>query len=121
MENTFRGQREVYSQEFRMRTRSGSGNGFIRPGKLLERDEKGQPLRMLGIHKDISEQKKNAARLEYLATHDVLTGLANRVLLRDRLEQSIHFAHRSGVWLRCCLSTWIASRSSTTASATTGG
>lgn len=90
-----RGQRQDYSQEFRMRTRSGKWKWIHSAGELLERDALGQPLRMLGIHKDISEQKKNAARLEYLATHDVLTGLANRVLLRDRLEQSIHFAHRS--------------------------
>ncbi len=89
------GQRKVYSQEFRMRTRSGDWKWIHSAGKVMERDKQGHPLRMLGIHKDISERKKDAARLEYLATHDVLTGLANRVLLRDRLEQSILFAQRS--------------------------
>jgi diguanylate cyclase (GGDEF)-like protein/PAS domain S-box-containing protein len=89
------GHREVYSQEFRMRTRSGDWKWIYSTGKVVERDKKGHPLRMLGIHKDISERKKNAARLEYLATHDTLTGLANRVLLCDRLEQSILFAQRS--------------------------
>lgn len=89
------GHREIYSQEFRMRTRSGNWKWIFSAGKVVKRDKQGHPLRMLGLHKDISEQKKNAARLEYLATHDVLTGLANRVLLRDRLEQSILFAQRS--------------------------
>lgn len=78
-----------------MRTRSGDWKWIYSTGKVVERDEQGRPMRMLGTHKDISEQKKNVARLEYLATHDVLTGLANRVLLRDRLEQSILFAQRS--------------------------
>lgn len=45
---------------------------------------------------DVSERKRNEEQLEYLATHDELTGLANRALLKDRLEQSLHFAHRSG-------------------------
>ena len=89
------GHREVYSQEFRMRTRGGDWKWIHSTGKLVERNKQGHPLRILGIHKDISEQKRNAARLEYLATHDILTGLANRVLLRDRLEQSILFAQRS--------------------------
>lgn len=88
------GYREAYSHEFRMLTRSGNWKWIHSAGEVLERDEQGQPLRMLGIHKDISEQKENAARLEYLATHDVLTGLANRVLLRDRLEHAILVARR---------------------------
>jgi len=35
-------------------------------------------------------------QLKHLATHDELTGLANRTLLHDRLAQSLHYAHRSG-------------------------
>ncbi len=44
---------------------------------------------------DISERRGYELQLEYLATHDELTGLPNRTLLKDRLAQSIYFADRS--------------------------
>ncbi|MDW7645994.1 MAG: EAL domain-containing protein [Desulfuromonadales bacterium] len=45
---------------------------------------------------DITERKIYEEKLMHLATHDELTGLANRPLLLDRLEQSLHYARRSG-------------------------
>ncbi|WP_305042919.1 EAL domain-containing protein [Geoalkalibacter sp.] len=45
---------------------------------------------------DITERKRYEKQLEYLATHDELTGLANRSLMHDRLTQSLYYAQRSG-------------------------
>ncbi|MBS1158557.1 MAG: hypothetical protein H6R15_976 [Proteobacteria bacterium] len=39
--------------------------------------------------RDLTERKAYEAKIEYLATHDALTKLANRNLLNDRLEQAI--------------------------------
>nr|WP_320051410.1 EAL domain-containing protein [uncultured Desulfuromonas sp.] len=47
------------------------------------------------IGEDITEEKENALHFEYLATHDSLTGLANRLLLHDRLDQLVLKAKRS--------------------------
>ena len=44
---------------------------------------------------DISEIKRSRQQLEYIATHDILTDLPNRVLLYDRLEVSINRVQRS--------------------------
>ena len=44
---------------------------------------------------DISEIKRSQQQLEYIATHDTLTNLPNRVLLYDRLAVSVSRVHRS--------------------------
>jgi len=43
---------------------------------------------------DISARKVAEAHIEHLAHHDTLTGLANRALLKDRLQQAISAATR---------------------------
>ncbi len=60
------------------------------------RDDRGRVTHFIGVLNDVSERMDYEAQLEYQATHDALTGLANRALLSDRLEQSIVFAQRAG-------------------------
>lgn len=57
-------------------------------------DEEGQTTHYMGISTDLTGIKQTEERLQQIVHHDALTGLANRVLLRDRLKQAIHFAHR---------------------------
>jgi GGDEF domain-containing protein len=45
---------------------------------------------------DVSDIAVMTERFEYQATHDALTGLPNRILLRDRLLQALAHARRSG-------------------------
>ena len=47
------------------------------------------------ILRDISDRRQTQARLSFLANFDSLTGLPNRVLFRDRLEQAMARARRS--------------------------
>ncbi|HYD80177.1 MAG TPA: EAL domain-containing protein [Paucimonas sp.] len=54
-----------------------------------------QPKYFVGIQNDITELKRYEQELEYQATHDGLTGLPNRILLRDRLEQALTRARRN--------------------------
>jgi len=46
------------------------------------------------VFRDVSEQKKAQAQIEHLAYHDTLTGLPNRMLGRDRLQQALAAAAR---------------------------
>ncbi len=47
-----------YRVEFRQRTREGSWKWILSIGKIIEFDENGQPLRMLGTHTDINASKQ---------------------------------------------------------------
>ncbi|MGZ8927561.1 MAG: putative bifunctional diguanylate cyclase/phosphodiesterase [Methylobacter sp.] len=47
-------------------------------------------------HKLAEQVEITKVQLAHLAHHDVLTGLPNRLLLRDRLSQAIELAHRHG-------------------------
>jgi diguanylate cyclase (GGDEF)-like protein/PAS domain S-box-containing protein len=52
--------------------------------------------RVFTLARDITERKRAQRALEHQALHDGLTGLPNRVLLGDRLQQAIRWADRSG-------------------------
>jgi diguanylate cyclase (GGDEF)-like protein len=43
----------------------------------------------VATHEDITEQRQSEVKIEYMAHHDALTHLANRVLLNERLEQAL--------------------------------
>ncbi|GAA1376562.1 hypothetical protein GCM10009661_44940 [Catellatospora chokoriensis] len=47
--------------------------------------------------RDVTEQRRLQRRLTYLAYHDSLTGLANRVAFRSRLQEAIDQARMSGL------------------------
>jgi diguanylate cyclase (GGDEF)-like protein len=51
---------------------------------------------MVRTFTDITERKQAEARIAVMATHDDLTGLANRTLFRDRLGQALSRAQRHG-------------------------
>lgn len=46
--------------------------------------------------RDITERKTVEERIRHMAHHDELTGLPNRSLIRDRLEQAVRSAQRKG-------------------------
>ena len=53
------------------------------------RDAAGQTLNYVALLSDISQQKRHEQELEHIARYDVLTGLPNRALLADRLQQEM--------------------------------
>ncbi len=69
--------------------------GFADMAKRL--GERGQTLQKhtLALEHEIAERKASEQRMTHMATHDALTGLANRTLLADRMQQAISLAARS--------------------------
>ena len=49
---------------------------------------------ILSVARDITEHKRAERQLAYIATHDALTGLPNRVLFNDRFNLALAQAHR---------------------------
>ncbi|HEY1044390.1 MAG TPA: EAL domain-containing protein [Telluria sp.] len=56
-------------------------------------DEGGVHTHLVMVGRDITERKKSASAIHRLAFYDVLTGLPNRRLLMDRLEEMVAQAH----------------------------
>lgn len=59
-------------------------------------DDEGVVTNYVGVFSDVTEEKKASAALQYSASHDALTGLPNRALLVDRLQQSLSIYARTG-------------------------
>ncbi len=97
---------EFYDEMWNTLTTTGAWNGEIwnrrKNGEIfiewlsIKRvyDENGNLTHHVAVFSDITERKASAERLEYLAHHDILTNLPNRILFSDRLQQAIANAKR---------------------------
>ena len=84
------------AMEYRMQCKDGRWLWMLGRGMIVSRDAEGRPLRLVGTNADISERKAAADQIEYLAFYDSLTGLPNRRLMLDRLEQALSSSARHG-------------------------
>ena len=77
-----------FENEYRIRTREGDFRWVSTRG-LAVRDENGEPYRFAGSQRDITDRKEAEERLTHAALHDELTGLPNRALFTDRLDNAV--------------------------------
>jgi len=83
-----------FTYEYRLRHHSGEFRWIlVQAGPRY--DTRGQFIGFVGQCLDITSGKVSEAELERLAYHDALTGLPNRVLLVDRLRQSLVGSRRA--------------------------
>jgi diguanylate cyclase (GGDEF)-like protein len=55
------------------------------------------------IHMDVTEKRNSEKQIAFLAHHDALTGLANRVRLREHIERTLEHVKRGGKAAVLCL------------------
>ncbi len=80
-------------------------NGDIYPERTTVSaitDEKGVVTHYVGISSDITIQKQQEKQLEHIAHYDALTGIPNRALLLDRMQQAISQTKREQKLLAIC-------------------
>ena len=82
--------------EYRMLHEDGSVKWVLEQAFPV-RDERGDPWLIQGVIFDITERKRAEEQIAFLAYHDKLTGLPNRVLFEEMLEMAVARAHRNGL------------------------
>jgi len=65
------------------------GSGFALEMHVMPVDDRSRASHWIAILRDVSDRKAHLDALRHQALHDDLTGLPNRVLLHDRIEQGI--------------------------------
>jgi diguanylate cyclase (GGDEF)-like protein/PAS domain S-box-containing protein len=76
---------------------------WLRTSKVPLRDAQGQVIGVLGLYDDITERKEAESQIHQLAFFDTLTGLPNRRLMHDRLQQALSASTRNRQYGALCM------------------
>lgn len=89
------GDGKINAHETHLRHRDGH-DVWVLTNAHYVRDAAGKIVGVEGTTRDISDQRLAKARISFLAHHDPLTELPNRLLFKDRCEQAMAHAQRAG-------------------------
>jgi diguanylate cyclase (GGDEF)-like protein/PAS domain S-box-containing protein len=92
---SLKGDRRNYSLECRLQCKDGLWKWVLARGMVVNRNEQGEALRMVGTNTDISQLKQSEEMVWQQANFDALTGLPNRRMLNARLEQELNKSNRT--------------------------
>jgi diguanylate cyclase (GGDEF)-like protein/PAS domain S-box-containing protein len=84
----------IVSQEISLQCADGSQVWVLMNASIMN-DVSGHPI-VAATLVDITDRKRAEEEVRYRAHHDLLTGLPNRALFRDRLTIALNYAHRAG-------------------------
>lgn len=80
--------------EFEVKGLKGT-NRWLETNAVPMKDVDGNVTSLLGITRDVTDRKLSEQRITHMASHDSLTGLANRSKLNEQLEYIMHVAKRN--------------------------
>lgn len=79
---------ENHDEEYRVIWPDGSVHWVRETGNVVKND-RGEPVKMMGVVRDITEEKRSTRELQELAHRDPLTGLPNRLMLEHQLTAAL--------------------------------
>ncbi|WP_163193406.1 sensor domain-containing protein [Clostridium thermarum] len=85
---------EVHTFEYRVKCKDGTYKWLVTNSKC-EYDEGGKPIKAFGVLTDITELKEQQKRIYDLAYYDPVTGLPNRIMLAEIINEKIKKANES--------------------------
>lgn len=88
------GDTDHFEAEYRMEHADGDYRWMLCRGVAV-RDDSGRATRMAGSQTEITDRKKAEAKLRHDAFHDSLTGVPNRSLFMDRVDQWLETQKRN--------------------------
>jgi diguanylate cyclase (GGDEF)-like protein/PAS domain S-box-containing protein len=92
--NTLRQDIELFADiEHRIIHRNGEVR-HIQARTRVIKDDSGRIVKRYGVNQDVTERKRAGEKIQYLATHDSLTGLPNRSMFSQLLNHAIQAARR---------------------------
>ncbi|HEY4721658.1 MAG TPA: EAL domain-containing protein, partial [Anaerolineae bacterium] len=86
---------QVVSAEFPLETWA-NGRRIVTTTRIVVRDRDDRPLYLIVAIEDATERRMSEAKIARLAHHDPLTDLANRVLFREKINESLARLRRYG-------------------------
>ncbi|ANQ24163.1 diguanylate cyclase [Vibrio natriegens] len=87
-EDHLAGKTDLYQVVHRMMHKDGTDSWVSDRGRIVEYADDGSPLRMMGTHIDITNEKRYEQQLAKLANSDPLTGLLNRSAMEKCFKEN---------------------------------
>lgn len=85
--NFIKSNENIFEIEYRVRAKDGQFKWISNTGQTIEVDQDNKPVKLLGIHQNIDQNKKIKERLQYLSFNDNLTELYNRRYFENELDR----------------------------------
>jgi len=77
----------AFKKKYRVKKDDGSYKWIYDIGKIVSKNRKGNPIKIIGVHFDIDETMKNQKKIEYLSYKDGLTNVYNRRYFNNEIER----------------------------------
>jgi diguanylate cyclase (GGDEF)-like protein/PAS domain S-box-containing protein len=85
----------IYPSDYELEMPGGESR-ILATSRIVVRDAHGEAKHLIVVIDDITERKRSEQRIAFMAHHDVLTGLANRLAIIEKIEEAVARNRRRG-------------------------